>query len=92
MTARQIEAWIMRARPGDEIVYHRGHLAADRAVSPAVEASARYALEHSGGQWYEVTPPPCGHIRSVLVGSGELALKQRRVPAAGVTEYLIERR
>ena len=68
----------------------RGHLAADRAVSRLVEGSARYALEHSLGRWYEVTPPPCGHIRSVLVGSGELALKQRR--AGGVTEYLIERR
>ena len=90
MTAREIEAWILAAQPGDEIVYHRGHLAADRAVSRLVEGSARYALEHSLGRWYEVTPPPCGHIRSVLVGSGELALKQRR--AGGVTEYLIERR
>ena len=92
MTAREMEAWILRAKPGDETPYHRGHLAADRAMSPAVEASARYALEHSRGEWPEVTPPPCGHIRSILVGSGELALKQRRLPAAGVTEYLIERR
>lgn len=91
MTAREIEAWIRQVRRGAQAVYHRGHLAADRAESRAVEASARYALEHSLGEWPEVTPPPCGHIRSILVGSGELALKQRRTPG-GATEYMIERR
>ena len=90
MTARQLEAWILTAKPGDERGYHHGHLAADRALSPMVDATARYALEHSVGEWPEVTPPPCGHIRSILYGSGELTLKQRR--CGGAVLYLARRR
>jgi hypothetical protein len=80
MTAAELEAWLLRAQPGQQCRYHVGHLAYDRTRSRAVDATARYALEHSRGEWPVVTPPPCGHIRSLLIGSGELALKQHRGP------------
>ncbi len=36
----EVEAWVSSTRPGDVVVYHVGHLAADRVQSPAVDVVA----------------------------------------------------
>jgi hypothetical protein len=91
MRALDVERWLLRAKPGAAITYHRGHLAADRAKCRQVDAVATYVLEHSTHDWLIVTPPPCGHVRGHCFGSGDLELRQRRV-GPGVTEYVAVRR
>ena len=78
VSAVAFEAWVFEAEPGDQLIYHTGHLAQDRDRSPRVDQTARFALEHSFGEWPIVTKPPCGHIRGHLIGSGELTLTTRR--------------
>ena len=90
MTAAKLERWLMHARKGDSAVYHiGGNIAADRKASPQVEAVAEYALRHAKGDWPILSV--CGHIRSHLIGSGELTLVQRRTKD-GQTAYIAIKR
>ncbi len=89
MTAELLEWWLLRAPRGASIVYHRGQLARDAQVDPRVDRVGRYARLHSQGEFPEMSP--CGHVRTIYVGAGELALRQRRVEP-GCYEYVAVKR
>lgn len=81
----------MTAGPGDWKLYHRGHLAQDRELDRRIDAVARFALEHSDNDWPLITPPPCGHVRGHVYGSGELRLLTKRRPEGRFDYFAIRR-
>lgn len=75
---RDGDAWLAWAPKGVEVAYHAGDLVNDRASDPALDLLARMLLLRSRCELPIVTPPPCGHLRGIWEGSGEVMLLQRR--------------
>lgn len=87
-----LDGWLRWARPGVEVSYHCGlSLAAARESDDQLDQLARALLLRSGSSWAITTPPPCGHVRSVITGSGDLELAQRRIGGSAWL-YLARRR
>jgi hypothetical protein len=71
-------AWLAWAPAGEVVAYHKGgSLAADRERDEALDLLARAVLARTSSQTLGVTAPPCGHLRALWLGSGELEAKQR---------------
>jgi hypothetical protein len=73
---RVIERWLSAARPGDQMVYHRGELYRDKLRDPDLAAAAQRMLELSTGRFAIISK--CGHERGLLVGSRTVELVTRR--------------
>lgn len=76
-----VTGWLQCAPRGAEAHYFFGEvpLAAAREHDPVLDRLARALLLRAPVEWPIVTPPPCGHVRGHVVGSGELELVQRRL-------------
>ena len=93
MTALDFERWLCHAEGGEQVVYHRGYIGADRQEPTPqgrrVAALADYAYEHSTLDIPIISP--CAHIRGYQRGSGFVTLTQQRA-TGGVTLYIARRR
>ena len=73
-------AWLRWASPGVEISYFCGEsLAEARREDGTLDGLARLLLCHADQRWNVSTPPPCGHIRGLVIGGANVTLLQRRV-------------
>jgi hypothetical protein len=77
---------------GECAAYHLGQsLAAERGENDALDLLARAVLARTSAETLGMTAAPCGHLRALWHGSGDLEAKQRRVPD-GQWLYLAVRR
>lgn len=50
-TKAELENWLVESQPGDRCIYHRGHLAADKAKNENLASIAALALSAAGYAW-----------------------------------------
>jgi hypothetical protein len=63
------------------VAYHLGlSLALDRLENPVLDLLARAVSFRGSSTVLCVTPPPCGHLRRIWNGSGDVEASQRRLP------------
>ena len=92
MTAAELERFIERSAPGERATYYVGHLAHDRVYARnaiSIDHAAAYAADHSVGERFRMSD--CGHVRTVIVGSGELRLEQNKLDT-GAYNYAVVKR
>jgi hypothetical protein len=78
---RDFDRWLAARGPGATVAYHLGpSLALDRLGDPVLDLLARAVMLRSRGTTLGFTPPPCGHLRCIWHGSGDVEARQRRLP------------
>ena len=92
-TAYAFECWLRQAQRGQSVVYHKGHIGADR-IEPTkrgrqVRTLADYVYLHSDLDTPHLSP--CYHIRGWTHGNGTVALSQLRA-TGGTTVYIAKRK
>lgn len=81
-TAYELERWVREAGPGQRVIYHEGHLAADRLGKDrhARRVNALAAMACDLGEIDQLEYRPCGHLKSVKPGARVLRLLQQKQP------------
>lgn len=89
---QDLDAWLAWAPPGEKVAYYCGpSLGADRLQDEALDLLARAVLARSRTTTLGCTAAPCGHLRALWHGSGDIVPSQRRLPD-GRWLYLAARR
>ena len=87
-----LDRWLAWAPAGEAVAYHQGEsLAAERMHDEALDLLARAVLARTNSETLGLTAPPCGHLRALWHGSGDLEAKQRRL-GCRIWLYLAVRR
>lgn len=87
-----LDAWLAWAPAGERVAYHLGEsLGADRLQDEALDLLARAIQARSRTTTLGCTAAPCGHLRALWHGSGDVTPSQRRMPD-GQWLYLVLRR
>lgn len=92
MTPAQLEDFIAKAKPGERAPYYVGDLAYDRVHdrhAAMISRSADYAADHAVNERYRMSS--CSHVRTVVVGSGELSLVRQKIDDGRYAYYAVKR-
>ena len=80
-------AWVARARPGDQIEYHRGFLALDRIKGPSLEEAERLKLAAVAGHALALADRGKLHLLQERHGNGDYSYwAVARAPARAIEQ------